>query len=528
MSRVLQLVALSSLAAGLLVNAARAAEPAAKTEPPRVKASAATTRVTGPLDSEGYVDFVAAMNAHRSKGVTLDNNAYVLLLQALGPADGRLDVIHLICDELGVPRIAEQGDYIVGYEMLGPSEADASGKHQNPLWKQFDQSQNRPWSGDEFPMIAEMVGRNEKPLALVEQAVERPKYYRPMVRVKPDDLMFELLLPDIQVMRSIARALRSRAMLHLGEGRLDDAERDLLTLHKLGSHIGTGQFLIERLVGVACEAIACAGDRQLLCHPQFTAERAKSYRERLLALPPTPRMLDAIDLGERYGALDIVQGLARGRTVREITGMISMTPDDVGQVPTIDWARFAQAALLLSVDWNVAMTEMNQTYDNFVAAGNASTRAERLARVKEFEQQIVQKKGAATSTTGVLTAVFGSNKQRGKSMSTILGALVIPALGACLNAEDNGAMWRELVVVGTALREYRELNGRYPESLDALSPDLLPTHILDRFTLQPLQYRATKTTYLLYSVGINGKDEGGVLGPNNADDRAISDPPPVE
>jgi hypothetical protein len=499
-----------------------------------VKVSTATTRVTGPLDADGYVDFVAAMNAHRSKGVTHDNNAYVLLLQALGPAENRLDVMHAICDELGVPRIAAQGNYIVGYEALGPSDADANGMHQNPLWKQFDQSQNRPWTADEFPMIAELIGRNEKPLSFVEQAVERPKYYRPLVRMKPNELIFESLLPDIQQMRSIARVLRSRAMGHLGEGRLDDAERDLLALHKLASHIGTGQFLIERLVGVACEAIVCAGDQQLIVHPQFTAERAKSYRERLLALPVTPQMLDAIDLGERYGALDIVQGLARGRSINAVTQMLIDDGSGKSQnVPTIDWSRVAQAALLLSVDWNVALTEMNRTYDDFIATGSQGSHAERMARLKEFEQQMVQRKGAATSTAGVLTAVFGSNKQRGKSMSTILGALVIPALGSCLTAQENGATWRELVVVGTALREYRERNGRYPESLDQLTPDLLPEPVLDRFTLQPLQYRATETTFLLYSVGVNGKDDGGVMGSipgstTHRDDRAISDPPPVE
>src|SRR5882762_11725864 len=44
-----------------------------------------TTRVTGPLDKEGYIDFHAALNNHFGKGVTPETNANVLLWKALGP-----------------------------------------------------------------------------------------------------------------------------------------------------------------------------------------------------------------------------------------------------------------------------------------------------------------------------------------------------------------------------------------------------------------------------------------------------------
>jgi hypothetical protein len=44
-----------------------------------------TTYITGPLDAEGYVDYPAALNERLSKGVTPENNANVLIWQALGP-----------------------------------------------------------------------------------------------------------------------------------------------------------------------------------------------------------------------------------------------------------------------------------------------------------------------------------------------------------------------------------------------------------------------------------------------------------
>jgi hypothetical protein len=47
--------------------------------------STETTYVTGPLDKYGYVDYVTALNERLSKGVRPENNANVLIWQALGP-----------------------------------------------------------------------------------------------------------------------------------------------------------------------------------------------------------------------------------------------------------------------------------------------------------------------------------------------------------------------------------------------------------------------------------------------------------
>ncbi len=52
----------------------------------RVAVSAETTRVLGPLDKEGHVDFLAALNERCRQGVTAENNAAVPFWQALGPS----------------------------------------------------------------------------------------------------------------------------------------------------------------------------------------------------------------------------------------------------------------------------------------------------------------------------------------------------------------------------------------------------------------------------------------------------------
>src|SRR5262245_42874763 len=61
---------------------------AAEDKPPEPKLPIGkdTTRVTGPFDKYGFIDYEAALNTELSKGVTPEKNAVALLIMALGPA----------------------------------------------------------------------------------------------------------------------------------------------------------------------------------------------------------------------------------------------------------------------------------------------------------------------------------------------------------------------------------------------------------------------------------------------------------
>ncbi len=63
-----------------------------------------------------------------------------------------------------------------------------------------------------------------------------------------------------------------------------------------------------------------------------------------------------------------------------------------------------------------------------------------------------------------------------------------------------------------ALERYRLARGEYPESLDALSPQFIAQVPHDVIGGQPLHYRRTSDgKFVLYSVGWNETDDGGVV-----------------
>jgi hypothetical protein len=63
--------------------------------------------------------------------------------------------------------------------------------------------------------------------------------------------------------------------------------------------------------------------------------------------------------------------------------------------------------------------------------------------------------------------------------------------------------------VALAAECYRRAHGDWPQALTELVPEHLPTVPLDPFDGEPLRYRRTERGVVIYSVGENGRDDGG-------------------
>jgi hypothetical protein len=78
-------------------------------------------------------------------------------------------------------------------------------------------------------------------------------------------------------------------------------------------------------------------------------------------------------------------------------------------------------------------------------------------------------------------------------------------------------------IAACALERYRQENGNFPEKLDSLSPHFIDKVPLDICDGQPLRYRLSPSgQFLLYGVGWNEKDDGGLVVMNK--DESDTDP----
>jgi hypothetical protein len=484
-----------------------------------------TTRVTGPIDQDGYVDFAAAINKRMREGVTPDTNANVLLWKAHGPRpEGGKGMPPEFFEELGIPAPPEDGDYFIDVNKYMRANAKIGpGVEAEDFSEKLIRLAQRPWTAKEHPEMASWLKANDKPLALVVEATGRPHYYSPLIppRTKKGSSggLIGALLPGAQKCREFASALAARAMLRVGEGAYDDAWRDLIACHRLGRLVGRGPTLIEGLVAVAIDGVASLADLAFLDRAKPDARKIERCLRDLRQLPPLPDVADKVDLGDRFMFLDSVLMIDRhGLAFLEgLSGGKPKGPD------------FLDDLILKGMDWDPALEIANRWYDRTVAALRIKDRASRVKELNQLSEELRQLKRQATEDGRKASVlVLGDAKARGEFLGSILIALMMPAASKLQDSVDRATQTQDNLTVAFALAWYQLEHGRYPENLDALAPKYLPRVPSDLFSGKALVYRPSENGYLLYSVGINGIDEGGRTQEDNppGDDLSVRLPLP--
>ena len=98
------------------------------------------------------------------------------------------------------------------------------------------------------------------------------------------------------------------------------------------------------------------------------------------------------------------------------------------------------------------------------------------------------------------------------SLYKVFAEGIFPALNAMQRKIASVQSSVDLARTAIALERYRLAHGEYPESLDALAPQFIAKVPHDVINGQPLKYRRTSDgQFVLYSVGWNEKDDGGVV-----------------
>jgi hypothetical protein len=466
-----------------------------------------TTFITGPLDEDGNLDFVAALNERLGKGIKPENNANVLLWQAMGPHPEGARMSPTFFKLLG-SEPPEKGDYFVGWTQylaktraapppgvgvgLPIPEGDVDPTPE-------EQAAKRPWTAKEFPQLAAWLKANEKPLAVVVEATRRPDYFNPLVAPKADKGFGRVMsanLSGVAVVRGLANALVIRATQHVNERRFDEAWQDLLACHRLGRLVGRGGSLIEGLVGLAIEQLACAADLVLIEHSRPDAKQVQTYVRELRALPPLPAMADQMELGERFMMLDTILMVSQSG----LGGLDGGSGDDL-----------LTTLMLRNINWDTALKTANEWYDRIAAAMRIKDRPERTRQLSALAGELTDlKKNSKPGRWSSMKIILGGSRlEAGKRVSGILVSALMPAFRKVQAASDRAEQSQRNLQVAFALAAYRHDHGRYPQKLAELAPKYLAQVPDDLFTGKGVVYKPDGKGYLMYSLGPNGKDEDG-------------------
>jgi hypothetical protein len=486
----------------LLICICAGADDKDKQPEPKLPIGKDTTYVTGPLDKQGFIDYETALNAELSKGITPEKNAAAALVLVFGPEPEGYEIPPAYFKWLDVPIPPKEGDYFIGHDTytsdkLGLTEAQSEAMYEVQRW-----AMQRPWVPKDCPPLAEWLKVNEKPIAFAIEAIKRPQYFHPLVSQRKEGepgFLIGALLPTVQKCREVATALCLRAMLRLQEKKFDAAWSDILAAHRMGRLVGRGGTFIESLVGVAICQIASSATVTYLAYADLNSKQVLEKLKELQSLPPISSTADKIDGIERFTGLDAIQMIRRGKG-KDLLGILEEDRE---------FSDDEQKAMKV-LDWTPVMQTLNKWYDRIGAAMRMKDRA---AREKEFdkidEELKARKKEADPENLKKMLNDKNAGKLLGKTLGNVLVSMLSPAVRRLQQAHDRASQLERNLHVAFAMAAYQKDNSRYPAKLADLAPKYLASVPDDLFNGKPLIYKPNEKGYLFYSVGPNGKDDGG-------------------
>ena len=157
---------------------------------PKILVSKQTTYVTEPLLPSGLPNYEEYLRQKLREGVTPQNNAAVLLSQALWSNDIKAEQYELVANGTraggnAVRRIGTATNVRKGHVAARSLVVETAiretrrQRRRSGRGSVIDATLNHPWTSQQVPPMAEWVEANQKPLDLIVEASRRPRYYWP-------------------------------------------------------------------------------------------------------------------------------------------------------------------------------------------------------------------------------------------------------------------------------------------------------------------------------------------------------------
>lgn len=499
-SRTLVAVAIM-LGAGLMAGQSTTApNPEAKL---RFSFSKDTTFITEFKRADGTPDYVACLNEHQGRGLTRENNGFAGMVVAMGASgffNARTTARAL--EMLGIENGGTENQWI-SWDDFRTEAGDAVSETSDSL----KDAGKHTWREADHPILARYLKSRETQLTLIAEAVRKPRWWRPYVA----DSMVAVSLPALGPARQVGEVLCARATLRAQGGDFDGFLADTLSVKHLARKVGSGATMIEALVSHAIENDAEVAMGAVAGSGLLTGAQSEMLRSRLATLEPPPAVADKVNLAERFFVLDTLvrTSLSRGGRLWAAPG------DPLQQLNTVEAAQ---------VDFDVVLRLANRLFDDYVNACRQPTWALQKAGIEKVDQRLqAWNRQQQDHNRGMLWMDKDESQENYSArVGKALLAVITPSLSKALELEWQSRM---RVRAGDAVRAaagHRAKTGQWPSSLEDLVPGYLAEVPGDCFAEGRLKYRVSAGGVLVYSVGSNGKDDGGVFDRDRGcDDLAI-------
>jgi hypothetical protein len=356
------------------------------------------------------------------------------------------------------------------------------------------------------PAVLEGLRTNEALFAELRLASGRPKSRYP-VNYEIENI-WAIQLPHLQMIKGSCQRLQLKACAELASGQSEKALEDLTLMLYLADSLRTDPFLISYLVRLACVQLAVQPIWEGLAEHRWSEAQLQELETRLQQYNFIGEMKSSFD-EERAAAISTIEMIRqKGPWYLNAIGDSDSTPprgeSTMGKI---------LGAVLIPQGW-YCQEEVNycRGFQAELATGlditkNRISPTQVKADVEAFERMMAATGSAGTALGGVLG-------------HKIMARMLLPALNKVMLKTAAAQTAVNQAAIACALERYRLANEHFPEKLDELAPQFITAIPKDMLTGEPYKYRRTEDSrFVLYSVGWDDKDDGGVCGKTLFDEK---------
>ncbi|HWI57647.1 MAG TPA: hypothetical protein VNZ22_10505 [Bacillota bacterium] len=349
----------------------------------------------------------------------------------------------------------------------------------------------------------------QETLALVRAAAERPIFdfqldYRQG---------FGLVLPHLAPLKRTEQRLATATLCELHQGEMAAASTNVQVMLALVKATAHERLAISQLVRIAMAHICLAATWELLQSPNLTGDQLAALQRDWTELKFLQPAEESLTLERAFGLMMLDRMRNSGRQCRQVMSSLgSRGPVTFGY----SFGQSADTALREIVlgtkeahwRWFLSYPDQLRTLQGYqvVLESFRSVRGGQPFAVARSRQQARLAEMRLQSTNEEFGLHFDAS---GPELRSLFSQAVV-SLGGLLNRVFGAEAARELTITAVALKRYQLRYGQYPGELSALVPEFLMALPRDPADGQPLRYHLKPdATFLLYSVGEDGLDDGG-------------------
>lgn len=373
-------------------------------------------------------------------------------------------------------------------------------------WAQADVRNEKTNTWDEVQAAA---ADEQELVKLLETIIDRP-----LLDFQLDyGVGFSLLLPHLAPLKHFAQRLSSTAICDLQRGDTESAVPKIRAILAIVRGMEDERLIISQLVRIASANIGVAATWEFLQSPKVRDEQLAILQREWTDAEFLPGAENAL-LMER--AMSEAAGARMRQSSAEFRQNATMYSRGTSSAGLSGWAEQAANSAVLKTKesmWRFAWSDPDEL--KMLRGHQAILNAIRQARTNQAFATAFRQKETGLAALGVKPqsdsdkGYFGIDENVSSMMSQSLVSIQrVP------QRVFRTEVARQIVITAIALKRYQLRYGAYPPGLAALKPDFATEVPRDPMDGKPLRYRLNSDgTYVLYSVGEDGKDDGGDSSP---------------